>query len=61
MKEGPPDAIFGLVESFKSDPRPNKVNLGIGVYADDKGKPYVFPIVREVSTAMRSCMDCCDN
>ena len=48
METGAPDAIFGLVEAFKSDLRPRKVNLGIGVYADDKGDPYVFPVVRKV-------------
>ena len=53
MEQGPPDAIFGLVEAFKSDPRPNKVNLGIGCYVDDEGNPQVFPVVRKVSRAMR--------
>ena len=49
MEIGPPDAIFGLVEAFKNDPRSKKVNLGIGVYTDDKGDPYVFPVVRKVN------------
>lgn len=45
----PPDPVFGLIESFRRDPRPNKVNMGIGVYTDDNGDPFVFPIVRKVS------------
>ena len=49
MQQVPPDAIFGLVEAFRNDPRPKKVNLGIGVYTDDKGDPYVLPVVRKVS------------
>jgi aspartate aminotransferase len=28
----PPDAIFGLSVAFKNDPRPEKVNLGVGVF-----------------------------
>ena len=30
MEPGPPDAIFGLVEAHKKDPRPEKVSLAIG-------------------------------
>lgn len=30
-----PDPVFGLVEMFKADPRPNKVNLIAGIYKDE--------------------------
>ena len=33
--------------AHKNDPDPRKVNLGIGAYRDDDGKPYVFPVVRK--------------
>ena len=29
----PPDPILGLTEAFKKDPNPNKINLGVGVFA----------------------------
>jgi hypothetical protein len=45
---GPPDAIFGLVEAHKKDPRPNKVSVVIGAYHDGQGKPWVLPTVRKV-------------
>ena len=45
---GPPDAIFGLVEAHKKDPRPNRVSLAIGAYRDEEGKPFVLPTVRKV-------------
>lgn len=48
VEEGPPDAIFGLVEAHKKDPRPNKVTLAIGAYRDDKGRPFVLPTVKKV-------------
>ena len=34
----PRDPILGLNEQFVADARPNKVNLGVGVYYDDAGK-----------------------
>lgn len=32
LPTAPSDPIFGLMAAFKEDPRPNKVNLGIGIY-----------------------------
>lgn len=43
---GPPDAILGITEAFKKDAFEQKINLGVGAYRDDKGKPYVLPSVR---------------
>lgn len=48
VEQGPPDAIFGLVEAHKKDPRPEKVSLAIGAYRDSEGKPLVLPTVRKV-------------
>lgn len=47
VQQGPPDAILGITEAFKADPSDKKINLGVGAYRDDKGKPYVLPSVRE--------------
>jgi hypothetical protein len=43
---GPRDAILGVTEAFKADKSPKKINLGVGAYRDDKGKPYVLPSVK---------------
>ncbi|PRD22466.1 UNVERIFIED_CONTAM: Aspartate aminotransferase [Trichonephila clavipes] len=43
---GPPDAILGITDAYKKDTNPKKVNLGVGAYRDDNGKPYVLPSVR---------------
>lgn len=45
---GPPDPILGVTEAFKRDTNPNKMNLGVGAYRDDAGKPLVLPCVRKV-------------
>lgn len=45
---GPPDAILGITEAYKRDTNPNKINLGVGAYRDDNGKPYILPTVLQV-------------
>ena len=45
---GPPDPILGVSEAFKRDTNPNKINLGVGAYRDDSGKPFVLPSVKLV-------------
>jgi len=34
----PGDPILGLTEAFNADPRPTKVNLGVGIYYDEQGR-----------------------
>ncbi|OOF98209.1 hypothetical protein ASPCADRAFT_205471 [Aspergillus carbonarius ITEM 5010] len=46
VPQGPPDAILGITEAYKADTFAEKINLGVGAYRDDKGKPYVLPSVR---------------
>ena len=45
---GPPDAILGITEAFKKDSSPSKINLGVGAYRDDNGKPFVLECVKKV-------------
>ncbi|KAJ4297677.1 aspartate transaminase aat1 [Kalmusia sp. IMI 367209] len=44
VPQGPPVSI---TEAFKADSNPEKINLGVGAYRDDKGKPFVLPSVRQ--------------
>ncbi|KAJ8502860.1 hypothetical protein ONZ45_g11382 [Pleurotus djamor] len=44
---GPPDPILGVTEAFKADKDPRKINLGVGAYRDEKGKPYVLSSVKK--------------
>ncbi len=43
----PADPILGLTEAYKSDPNPDKVNLGVGIYKDEKGQTPILNCVRE--------------
>jgi len=47
VKMAPPDPILGVTDAFKRDTNPNKINLGVGAYRDDNGKPYVLECVRQ--------------
>ena len=43
----PPDSILGLMEAFKADPNPKKINLSVGVYKDEQGQTPVLASVKE--------------
>ncbi len=49
VPQAPEDPLFGLMAAYKKDPSENKVDLGIGAYRDDNGKPWVLPAVKRVS------------
>jgi aspartate aminotransferase len=44
---GPPDAILGIAQAFRACPDPRKVNVCVGAYRDENGKPWVLPSVRQ--------------
>jgi aromatic-amino-acid transaminase len=48
----PGDPILGLTEAFVADPRPNKVNLGVGIYTDEQGRVPVLKAVQQVEQAL---------
>lgn len=50
----PPDPIIGLTEMFKKDSFEKKVNVGVGAYRDDSGKPYILPCVREAEQILQN-------
>lgn len=43
----PPDKILGIAEAYNKDTNPQKINLGVGAYRDDTGKPIIFPSVKK--------------
>lgn len=47
LQDAPADPILGLMETYASDPRANKVNLTVGVYQDESGKTPVLASVRQ--------------
>lgn len=54
IQPAPPDAILGLTEAFKADPREQKINLGVGVFKDATGQT---PILEAVKSAEQQLLD----
>lgn len=48
-------SIFQLTAAYKADKFDKKVNLGVGAYRDNNGKPWVLPVVKKVSNCVLSC------
>ncbi|MES2043239.1 MAG: amino acid aminotransferase [Pseudomonadota bacterium] len=47
LSQQPPDPLLALIRAFRSDPRTNKIDVGVGVYRDDEGRTPVFRAVKE--------------
>ncbi|WP_269635705.1 aromatic amino acid transaminase [Xanthomonas citri] len=45
VEQVPGAPILGLTEAYNADSRPNKVNLGVGIYYDENGR---IPLLRAV-------------
>ncbi|SMX30744.1 amino acid aminotransferase [Actibacterium lipolyticum] len=54
LKPQPEDAIIELMGRFKADPRPDKVDLGVGVYRNAAGET---PVMRAIKAAERALWD----
>jgi aspartate aminotransferase len=48
----PPDPILGVTAAFRRDTDPGKVDLGVGVYRDDRGSTPIPAAVREAELAV---------
>ncbi|GLT26702.1 hypothetical protein SLA2020_017480 [Shorea laevis] len=57
VEPAPKDPILGVTEAFLADPNPNKVNVGVGAYRDDNGKPVVLECVREAERRIAGNMN----
>lgn len=53
VQMAPPDPILGTALAFQKDTSKDKINLGIGAYRDNDGKPYVFKAVQEAEEVIR--------
>ncbi|KAJ6685596.1 ASPARTATE AMINOTRANSFERASE [Salix purpurea] len=42
----PEDAILGVTVAYNKDSSPDKLNLGVGAYRTEEGKPLVLKVVR---------------
>ncbi len=48
----PPDSILGLADVFGKDPRPDKVNLTVGVYKDEQGQTPILASVKKAESRL---------
>lgn len=55
------DPILGLTVAWRNDPNPAKLNLGVGAYRDDNGKPFVLASVRQVRETPLARFSCLQN
>jgi len=51
---GPPIEVLHMKKMFDEDQSDLKINLTVGGYKDDNGKPWVLPVVRETELAIVS-------
>lgn len=47
------DPLYRLMREYREDTHEKKIDLGIGAYRDENGKPWVLPVVKKVS-----CLPC---
>lgn len=47
LSKAPPDKILALMAEFRADKRPEKIDLGVGVYRDETGNTPIMSAVRK--------------
>lgn len=57
VPQAPPDAIFQLTARYVADKHPKKINLGVGAYRSNEGKPWVLPVVKKASRQLEDQSD----
>lgn len=43
----PPDPLLKIIKMFRDDPRDDKIDLGVGVYRDERGETPIMAAVKE--------------
>ncbi|MGX5805703.1 amino acid aminotransferase [Bradyrhizobium sp. Arg314] len=57
LQPAPADKILALIGLYRNDPRPGKVDLGVGVYKDTDGRTPVMRAVREAEKRLLASQD----
>ena len=57
LQPAPKDSILALMAQFREDPRPNKVDLGVGVYKDEDGNTTVMRAIRAAERRLHDEQD----
>lgn len=54
VEMAPPVEVFHLKDQFLGDTFPNKINLTVGAFRTEDGKPWVLPVVKTIEAQMSS-------
>ncbi|XAR70879.1 Aspartate transaminase [Bertholletia excelsa] len=54
LVQAPEDPILGVTIAYNKDPSPVKLNLGVGAYRTEEGKPLVLNVVRKAEQLLVS-------
>jgi aspartate/tyrosine/aromatic aminotransferase len=57
LQAAPADAILGLITEHKNDPRPEKIDLGVGVFRTAEGETPVLDVVKEAEQRLVDTQD----
>ncbi|MDH3620220.1 MAG: aspartate/tyrosine/aromatic aminotransferase [Gammaproteobacteria bacterium] len=57
LQAAPADAILGLITEHKNDPRPEKIDLGVGVFRTAEGETPVLDVVKEAEQRIIDTQD----
>jgi aspartate/tyrosine/aromatic aminotransferase len=57
LEAAPADAILGLITEHKNDPRPDKVDLGVGVFRTAAGETPVLDVVKKAEQRLVDTQD----
>lgn len=57
LQPAQPDKILALIGMYREDPRPGKIDLGVGVYKDEAGKTAIMRAVREAEQRLYRAQD----
>ena len=52
-----PDSLLALIGAFRDDPRPEKIDLGVGVYRDAAGRTPVFAAMKAAERRLVETQD----
>jgi aspartate/tyrosine/aromatic aminotransferase len=57
LDAAPADAILGLIAEHKNDPRPEKIDLGVGVFRTAEGETPVLDVVKQAEQRILDTQD----
>ena len=57
LTQQPPDALLALIKLHNADPRPDKIDLGVGVYRTGQGNTPVFGAIKAAEARLLETQD----